>query len=59
MKCDLLKVFAPGQAYVAVSRAKNAQHLSLDNPINKAQVFVDATCRAFYKKTRPKARRIK
>jgi hypothetical protein len=58
MKCDLLKVFAPGQAYVAVSRAKNAQHLSLDNPINKAQVFVDATCRAFYKKARPKARRI-
>lgn len=58
MRCDLRRCFAPGQAYVAVSRAKNAKHLSLESPLQATQVFVDKTCAEFYARSRPKARRI-
>ena len=59
MRCDLTRCFLPGQAYVALSRAKNAKHLSLERPIRKAQIFADKTCVAFYESSTPKAQMVK
>jgi ATP-dependent DNA helicase PIF1 len=54
MKCNVSRCFAPGQAYVALSRAKNAKHLSIEGTFGRNQVFADKTCVEFYQKAKPR-----
>lgn len=46
--CDIRKCFAPGQAYVALSRCTTLDGLFLLSPVNENLMLVDETVRAFY-----------
>lgn len=45
--------FAPGQAYVALSRAKSLAGLRMDRPLKVKDVIVDQRVAAFYRNTFP------
>ncbi len=47
--CDLSDCFAPGQAYVALSRVKSLKGLYLLNEAHKSQIMVDTAANDFYK----------
>lgn len=47
-RVDLTKVFAPGQAYVALSRVRGIEGLVLSNSINWRSVKADRDALAFY-----------
>ncbi len=46
--CDLTDCFAPGQAYVALSRCSSLNGLHLLKSINNRHIAVDSTVREFY-----------
>ena len=46
--CDISRCFAPGQAYVALSRCSRLAGLFLVNEINKSQVMVNRDVQEFY-----------
>ena len=47
---DASSCFAPGQLYVAVSRAKSIEHIHFINPINSESIKTDPSVVQFYKK---------
>jgi len=49
LSLDLSRCFASGQAYVALSRVRTKEGLSLDKPINPRQIFVDPVLVDFHK----------
>lgn len=48
LACDITKCFAPGQAYVALSRCSTLGGIHLLNRINGAQIAVDSDIKDFY-----------
>lgn len=50
--CDISECFAPGQAYVALSRCTSLDGLHLLKEINDASIDVDSEVRQFYVRTR-------
>lgn len=53
LRVDLgARLFSPGQAYVALSRARDYNHLSLSRPLTAADVFADPDAIAFLEKIR-------
>jgi len=46
--CDISDCFAPGQAYVALSRCSSLNGISLLNSITRAEVAVDSEVKNFY-----------
>lgn len=51
---DLGRVFAPGQAYVALSRLRSLNGLYLKQPLNFSSMQVDGAALAFYERGRNK-----
>ncbi len=50
--CDVSECFAPGQAYVALSRVKRLKGLYLLSDIHKEQIQVDSCINDFYNRSR-------
>lgn len=48
VRCDLRRVFEPGHAYVALSRARSVAGLSLDGPLVPEQFRASPAALAFY-----------
>lgn len=46
--CDISDCFAPGQAYVALSRCSSLNGISLLNSITRAEIAVDSEVKNFY-----------
>jgi len=49
LKCDVSTCFAPGQAYVALSRARSIDGMSLVKPLSKSNIYADQRSIEFYK----------
>jgi ATP-dependent exoDNAse (exonuclease V) alpha subunit len=49
VECDLSRCFAPGQAYTALSRARELRGLSLHHPLTQRDVFSAPECVEFYR----------
>jgi ATP-dependent exoDNAse (exonuclease V) alpha subunit len=52
---DGASCFAPGQLYVAVSRAKSIEHIHFTSPITKDSIISDASVKQFYRNIEMKA----
>lgn len=49
VRINLMKVFAAGQTYVALSRCKSLDGISLDRPLTKQMIFADPKIVEFYR----------
>lgn len=50
--CDISNCFAPGQAYVALSRCNSLNGIHLLKPISISQIGVDADVKNFYRESK-------
>ncbi len=56
--CDVSQCFAPGQAYVALSRVKSLNGLFLMNKIERSQIKIDRAVNDFYNYNRQNAKQL-